>query len=105
MFAALFGRKVPSITVSELAQRLPQKPQLLDVRTPAEYQQGHIRGAKNVPLAKLQSFKSREQEVYLICQSGMRSRQGAKLLQKQGYQVINVQGGMNQWSGQLQRGK
>lgn len=41
----------------------------------------------------------------MICQSGMRSRQAAKILTKKGYQVTNVRGGMNQWTGKTVGGK
>lgn len=68
------------------------------MRTPNEYRGGHIRQAKNVPLQRITSFKGdQEKPVYVICQSGMRSKQATKELNKMGYQAINVRGGMNQW--------
>ena len=89
---------VKSISTAELKEKLNGSIQLLDVRTPAEYRGGHIRQAKNIPLQRILSFKGKQEApVYVICQSGMRSKQATKELKKTGYDVINVRGGMNQW--------
>ena len=80
--------KIDSISTSELEQKLKEKSQLLDVRTPSEYRRGHIKGAKNVPLN-------------VICHSGVRSKMAAKKLKKKGYDVVNVQGGMSAWTGKV----
>ena len=50
--------KVPNISTSELKSRLNQEVVLLDVRTPAEYRSGHIRGAKNVPLNRISQYEA-----------------------------------------------
>ncbi len=100
-----FFKKVPSVSTKELAERLNNKMVLLDVRTPQEFRQGHIAQAQNVPLNKLPNYAGKEKEVYVICQSGMRSKQGAKILQGKGYQVTNIRGGMNMWSGPRRVGK
>ncbi|MGH1867240.1 rhodanese-like domain-containing protein [Enterococcus durans] len=89
---------IQSITIAELKGKLTSSIQLIDVRTPNEYRGGHIRQAKNVPLQRITSFKGDQAKpVYVICQSGMRSKQATKELKKMGYQAINVRGGMNQW--------
>lgn len=99
-------KRVDSISVHELQVALQKPITLLDVRSPGEYRGGHITKAKNVPLAKLTTYQGNPAEVtYLICQSGMRSQKAAKMLQKRGYQVINVRGGMSQWPGQVRGGK
>ena len=91
--------KVPNISTSELKSRLNQEVVLLDVRTPAEYRSGHIRGAKNVPLHRISQYEAKgKQTHYVICQSGMRSKQATKILAKKGIQVVNVKGGMNAWT-------
>ncbi len=48
--------KIDSISTSELEQKLKEKIQLLDVRTPSEYRNGHIKGAKNVPLNEIARY-------------------------------------------------
>ncbi|MGN4444666.1 rhodanese-like domain-containing protein [Bacillus cereus group sp. MYBK79-1] len=73
--------------------------QFIDVRTVGEYRGNHMKGFKNIPLNELASKASqldKNQEIIVICQSGMRSKQAAKVLKKLGFQhVINVSGGMN----------
>ncbi len=39
----------------------------------------------------------KERQILVICQSGMRSSQAAKMLATNGYQVVNVSGGMTNW--------
>ncbi|MBO0477174.1 rhodanese-like domain-containing protein [Vagococcus sp. DIV0080] len=97
--------KIPSVSTKELETRLDKKIVLLDVRTPAEFKGGHIPQAINKPLNKMNTYQGKEKEVYLICQSGMRSKKAAKTLKNKGYDVINVRGGMSQWSGTIKRGK
>lgn len=99
-------RKIDSVSTKELLKEVQNNIQLIDVRTSNEYQVGHIKQAKNVPLQKIESFKGNfGQEIYVVCQSGMRSKQASKILSKKGYQVKNVRGGMNQWSGEVRRGR
>lgn len=101
----LFNR-MPSISTDQLKKELNNKVTLLDVRTPNEYRQGHISGAKNYPLNKMGNYKNKaDEKLYVICQSGMRSKRAAKVLQKKGYEAINVRGGMNQWNGTVRGGK
>lgn len=104
MFGLFSG--VPTISTNELSNKLSQKPVLLDVRTPSEYRAGHIAAAKNVPLNKIDQYQQKMTEtIYVICQSGMRSKQAAKILKKKGYEVVNVTGGMNRWNGPTRGGK
>ncbi|GAB6562079.1 rhodanese-like domain-containing protein [Bacillus mobilis] len=73
--------------------------QFIDVRTVGEYRGNHMKGFQNIPLNELTSKANqldKNKEVIVICQSGMRSKQAAKVLKKLGFQqVINVSGGMN----------
>lgn len=75
--------------------------QFVDVRTPGEYKGNHIRGFKNIPLNVLvqkANELSKEKEVVVICQSGMRSQQASKQLKKLGFtNITNVKGGMSAW--------
>lgn len=98
-------KKGKSITTTEFAQQNLNQLVLLDVRQPSEFKAGHIRQAKNVPLNKIEQYQGKESALYVICQSGMRSRQAAKLLKKKGYDVTNIRGGMNQWAGKVVGGK
>lgn len=100
----LFGN-VPTITVTELQDKMRQKPGpiLVDVRTTAEYRNGHISGADSLPLDKLHERSgklTKNREIICICQSGSRSKRAARKLQTAGYTAVNVKGGMNAWAKQ-----
>ena len=103
----MFGLKprVAEITAAELEHQLKQSGKdvyVLDVRTPPEFQQGHIPGAKLMPLAELGRRLHeipKEQTVVTVCHSGSRSRMAASWLQKAGYEVKNLAGGMLRWHG------
>lgn len=100
----LFSRNT-AITTKELENDLLQKT-VLDVRTPGEYRTGHISNAKNIPLDKIAAYAGpTETPVYVICQSGMRSKRAAGILKRKGYTAINVRGGMSQWTGTIKGGK
>ncbi|MDY0404255.1 rhodanese-like domain-containing protein [Virgibacillus sp. 179-BFC.A HS] len=93
---------VRNITTAQLKNELNDKhKQFVDVRTPGEYKGNHIGEFKNIPLHQLGqqiSQLSKDREVVVICQSGMRSNKACKILKKQGFkQVSNVKGGMNAW--------
>ncbi|GGC76800.1 rhodanese-like domain-containing protein [Enterococcus wangshanyuanii] len=95
-----------SIDLSELQQKLDMKSEIIDVREKSKFQAGHIPGAKNIPLSKIGSYSLKsEQPIYVICQSGLRSRQATKILRKKGIQAFNVKGGMSRWSGAVRGGK
>ncbi|WP_071394959.1 rhodanese-like domain-containing protein [Bacillus tuaregi] len=95
---------VKNISTIELKNELNSKnKQFIDVRTPGEYKGRSIRGFKNIPLHQLsqkaEKELSKDKEVIVICQSGMRSQKASKQLKKLGFtKVTNVKGGMNAWS-------
>lgn len=89
-----------TVPVSELRAALAKGAYLLDVRTPAEYAAGHIKGAKLIPLAELPRRLNevpKNRAVYVICRSGARSAQASALLREAGRRAVNVGGGMNDW--------
>ena len=100
----MFFKKMPTISTTELEKKLTDKPQIIDVREPHEFKNGHIPGAKNSPLAKVSTYTPKGQ-VYVVCQSGMRSKRATKMLLKQGHDAINVRGGMMAWAGAKKGGK
>jgi rhodanese-related sulfurtransferase len=75
---------------------------LLDVRTPEEWDTGHIPGSKLIPLADLPTRLAevpRGREVVVVCRSGRRSKEAAELLQKAGYQgAVSLAGGLQAWT-------
>lgn len=69
---------------------------LLDVRTVAEYDGGHIEGFRNIPVDELREHLDeieKTKPVYVICQSGLRSYIAACILEGNGYEVYNFSGG------------
>ncbi|QIL46113.1 rhodanese-like domain-containing protein [Vagococcus coleopterorum] len=97
-------KSVPSITNKELQELLAKKIELIDVREKHEFAGGHILGAKNIPLQQISSYKGKG-PVYVICQSGMRSKQATSHLVGKGIDAYNVKGGMMQWQGAVKGGK
>ena len=77
---------------------------VLDVRTPAEYAEGHVPGAINIPngelaarVAELADAKSRDIVVY--CRSGVRAAQALDVLDKAGFKrLFHLQGDYNRWT-------
>ena len=70
---------------------------LVDVREVEEFEALHLVGAHNLPLSHLSdSYDQLDKGLlhYVICKSGMRSARACQFLAEQGYEVINVQGGM-----------
>ena len=81
-----------------------EKLTILDVREIHEYAAGHIPSAENFPLSTLGSDFSKldkDQKYYVICQAGGRSAKAYDFLDAQGFDVINVEGGMNSWPGEI----
>lgn len=71
---------------------------LVDVREVEEFEALHLEGARNFPLSQLDdTYKqlNKDQLYYVICKSGMRSARACQFLAEQGYEVTNVQGGMD----------
>lgn len=66
---------------------------IIDVRSREEFQGGHIKGSKNIPLdtiaAKISEIKKLEKPVIVCCRSGMRSAQSASILKENDIEVIN----------------
>lgn len=77
--------------------------QLLDVRTPLEYAEGHIAGALNINVQSddfqqvAEKELSKDSTILVYCRSGRRSMNAAEILTKLGYKVINLKGGIIEW--------
>ena len=71
---------------------------VLDVREVEEFEALHLEGAHNFPLSQLADTYEqldKTQPYYVICKSGIRSARACQFLTEQGYEVVNVQGGMD----------
>lgn len=93
---------VATISPQEIAEFIRQGKslELIDVRTPAEFQEVHLTCARNVPLDRLdpkaivQSRGGSTEPIYVICKSGGRGKQAAEAFTSAGFaNVLNVEGG------------
>jgi phage shock protein E len=66
---------------------------IIDVRTTGEFESGHIKESKNIPLdtipGRIAEIKKLNQPVIVCCRSGMRSAQAASILKSNGIEVLN----------------
>lgn len=94
------------IEVAEFQQLISKKNvQLVDVRTPGEFKNGHIKNAKLINFFD-KDFKTeilkkidKNKPVYVYCKSGGRSAKAAKMYKEAGFKkVFNLLGGFNAWS-------
>lgn len=96
---AMTEEVIPSAAATLLGS--PDAPLVLDVRTPREWQSGHVRGSLNVPLNQLLDRLDDvppDRPVVVVCAGGYRSSIAASLLQRQGFdQLVSVRGGMAAW--------
>ena len=93
---------IEQITAHDLAALWRSEPDLtvIDVRTPAEYESVHARGAKLKPLHDLSadSFTQQQKPVYILCKSGVRATQAAEQLLAAGVNhPVVVEGGTDAW--------
>ncbi len=95
---------IKSLKPSEFRKLITENAiQLVDVRTPEEYQQHKIDGAQliNIYDANFENILDANLDpsipVAVYCHSGMRSMSAAKILAKKGFTVYNLRGGMLFW--------
>ena len=95
------GNRASTLQVTQLLNR--GKTVVVDVRTPEEFAKGHLRDAKNIPLADLakrigELDKSKNKQIVVVCQSGNRADKAVKLFQNAGFaEVVSLEGGVNAW--------
>lgn len=86
------------------APDVPQEVTLLDVREDDEWEAGHAPQAVHVPMGQVPQRLDEiaaafpERPVHIVCRSGGRSGKVAAYLQREGWDVINVDGGMKAWA-------
>lgn len=83
----------------ELEAELARGVQLVDVRTPREFDLGAIPGAINIPLDELRErLDEVEDEVIINCQVGLRGYLAERILKQHGRRVRNLDGGYRTWA-------
>jgi rhodanese-related sulfurtransferase len=96
------GPSVSAVQATHLINR--EDALILDVRDPGEFGSGHILGAKNVPLSRIESAgseiaaKRKDKPVIVYCDTGSRSAKAAAALRTQGFsRAVNLSGGLGAW--------
>ena len=80
-----------------------EKAVVIDVCEPAEYQAGHVGGARSIPLGELEAklpgvVKNKATPLVLVCASGMRSGRAVAIAKKLGYEnAQSLSGGLKSW--------
>ena len=88
------------IDIDQVATALEDGAAVIDVRETEEYTEGHVPGARNLPMGVLTSRLEeldRTAPVHVICASGNRSSAMADVLVAQGFDAVNVKGGTKAW--------
>ena len=91
---------VREVSVADLAAAHAGGATVVDCREPWEYVNGHVPGAILLPLGQIAERASEVPTgapVYVICQSGNRSRLGSQLLTRAGHEAYSVAGGTGSW--------
>ena len=105
MLFAACAPKYPTVTPDEFEQTIAEPDvQLIDVRTPEEYEQGHIVGAMNIDwksdsfVDDATSMLDKSKTVAVYCKVGHRSHEAGDKLYKMGYKhIVELQGGLEAW--------
>jgi len=88
---------IPSIAITDLADDAT----VVDVREPEEWAAGHAPGAVHLPLgdlpARIDELPETPASLAVVCRSGGRSGRAVEWLVQQGFDVVNVDGGMQAW--------
>lgn len=93
--------------VCQLPARAQSKPLLIDVRTEAEWNEGHLRGAIRIPHEKIgdeigRIAPDRKTRINLYCRTGRRSGIALDTLRKLGYENATNDGGIGEAAEKLQ---
>ncbi len=94
------GKKVTPMQAVLLINK--DQASIVDVRDVAEFSAGHLRNAKNIPLAELrkrinQLGIDKTRPLVVVCQTGVRSARATALLLKAGFNAVSLDGGVAAW--------
>lgn len=109
VFATACGRKYDSVDAREFAEALKNPDvQIIDTRTPQEFNEGHIPGAVNIDLAGEDFFEQmdcldKDRPVAVYCRGGRRSKIAAERFVDKGFEVTELDGGLITWEGEIEK--
>jgi rhodanese-related sulfurtransferase len=92
--------QIPTVAMDGVPDPLPEGLTVLDVREPFEWEGGHIEGALHIPMNELPERIAEvgDGQTLVVCKVGGRSGQVVGWLAEQGYDVVNLEGGMLDWA-------
>ena len=96
-----FRTKLPSVSARDAHTMISDGAQLIDVREKMEWDYGHAPSAKHIPLKTIPANLNKIEKtkpVIVVCRGGSRSASAAAFLSEQGYNVMNLEGGMVSWA-------
>jgi rhodanese-related sulfurtransferase len=99
--AAVLRGDHPVVHADQVAARVAEGALLLDVRSPAEFAEGHLPDARNLPVDELRDHLQdlpRDRPLVVYCRVGQRGYVATRILAQEGFQVSNVSGGYLTWS-------
>lgn len=100
----MFFFKREDINAAVAACRATKGAVLLDVRERDEFAAGHIPGAVNLPLSRIQEAKlPKSAPLYVYCLRGSRSKQAVAALARMGYERAKSIGGILSYRGEVEK--
>ncbi|MBC8675781.1 rhodanese-like domain-containing protein [Staphylococcus pseudintermedius] len=101
-------RSVTELNQEEFQEGI-RKAQVIDLREKADYDYGHIIGARNIPMTMFrQRYQGlrKDQPIYLVDANGIASYRAARTLKKKGYtNLYMLKGGYKKWTGKVKSKK
>jgi rhodanese-related sulfurtransferase len=88
------------VTIDELEGAIAEGKYVVDVREDHEFEAGHVPNAHHIPLSTVSDRIAdlpQDEQIWLICQGGVRSMKAADYLLAQGFDVVSVGGGTGAW--------
>jgi rhodanese-related sulfurtransferase len=88
------------VTIDDLENAIAEGKFVVDVREDHEFEAGHVPNAHHIPLSTVADRTAelpRDEQIWLICQGGVRSMKAADYLLAQGFDVVSVAGGTGAW--------
>ena len=90
---------IENISVSELKKL--KNINIIDIRSVEKYNSGHMLNSINIPLEQLlikfNKYLNKNEKYYIYCQMGIQSRKLCQILKNNGFNVINILGGYENW--------
>tara|TARA_B110000091_G_scaffold138682_1_gene148289 strand:- start:35 stop:385 length:351 start_codon:yes stop_codon:yes gene_type:complete len=102
-FFLLFQGVILTVPADTFVSQLTKTTILIDVRTPEEFDEGHLSGAVNVSVTSIDFVNqinefSKKGPIYVYCRSGKRSNRAAKIMKADGFRlIIELEGGYLAW--------